>query len=50
LTNVGTLFQDDVAKAYIHVNAADRLEGQLVVVMRDHDGGVVWRVWSVRAE
>lgn len=50
LTNVGTLFQDDVATAYIRVAATDRLSGQLVVVMRDHEGGVAWRVWSVRAE
>jgi hypothetical protein len=50
LTNVGTLFQDDVATAYMHVTAKDRLSGQLVVVMRDSEGGVVWRVWSVLAE
>lgn len=50
LTNVGTLFQDDVARAYIHVAAKDRLAGQLVVVMRDSEGGVVWRVWPMRAE
>ncbi|HUS30887.1 MAG TPA: hypothetical protein VMZ53_20390 [Kofleriaceae bacterium] len=49
LTNVGTLFQDDVAKAYVHVTAKDRLDGQLVVVMRDAEGGVAWRVWSVLA-
>jgi hypothetical protein len=50
LTNVGTLFQDDVATAYVHVTPEDRHEGQLVVVMRDNDGGVAWRVWSMRAE
>jgi hypothetical protein len=50
LTNVGTLFQDDVATAFVRVNAKDRLDGQLVVVLRDTEGGVVWRVWSVRAE
>lgn len=50
LTNVGTLFQDDVATAYVHVAPEDRLEGQLVVVMRDNEGGVAWRVWSMRAE
>lgn len=50
LTNVGTLFQDDVATAYVRVTAKDRLDGQLVVVLRDSEGGVAWRVWSVRAE
>ena len=50
LTNVGTLFQDDVATAYIHVKPSDRLTGQLVAVLRDRDGGVAWQVWSVRAE
>jgi hypothetical protein len=50
LTNVGTLFQDDVATAFVRVTAKDRLAGQLVVVMRDNEGGVVWRIWSVRAQ
>jgi hypothetical protein len=50
LTNVGQLFQDDVATAYLHVLPEDRREGQLVVVMRDSEGGVAWRVWSIRAE
>jgi hypothetical protein len=50
LTDVGTLFQDDVATAFMRVTATDRLAGQLVVVMRDTEGGVVWRVWSVRAD
>ncbi|HTL33312.1 MAG TPA: hypothetical protein VL326_09315 [Kofleriaceae bacterium] len=50
LTNVGTLFQDDVATAYVRVTAKDRLDGQLVVVLRDSEGGVVWGVWSVRAQ
>lgn len=50
LTNVGTLFQDDVARAYLHVAPEDRHDGQLVVVMRDNEGGVAWRVWSMRAE
>jgi hypothetical protein len=50
LTNVGTLFQDDVATAYMRVAAKDRLAGQLVVVMRDSEGGVAWRIWSVLAE
>jgi hypothetical protein len=50
LTNVGQLFQDDVATAYLHVLPDDRREGQLVVVMRDSEGGVAWRVWSIRAQ
>ncbi|HSD89491.1 MAG TPA: hypothetical protein VLB44_18300 [Kofleriaceae bacterium] len=50
LTNVGTLFQDDVARAYIRVSEKDRRDGQLVVVVRDSEGGVAWRVWSMRAQ
>ncbi len=50
LTNVGTLFQDDVATSFLRVAPEDRLAGELVVVVRDREGGVAWRVWPVRAE
>jgi hypothetical protein len=50
LTNVGSLFQDDVARAFVRVQPDDKLAGQLVVVLRDNDGGVAWRVLPMRAE
>lgn len=50
LTNVGTLFQDDVARAFVHVTSEDARAGQLVLVVRDDTGGVDWRVVPMRAE
>ena len=50
LTSVGTLFQDDVATSFVHVTADDNHEGELVVVVRDAEGGVAWQVWPMRAE
>ncbi|HEX5060178.1 MAG TPA: hypothetical protein VFV99_12500 [Kofleriaceae bacterium] len=50
LTSVGTLFQDDEATAFVHVAPDDKPAGELVVVVRDDEGGVAWRVWPMRAE
>lgn len=50
LTSCGTLFQDDVATAFVRVLPEDRGEGELAVVVRAPDGGVAWRVWPMRAE
>jgi hypothetical protein len=50
LTNVGELFQDDVARAFVRVLPDDTQAGQLVVVLRDNDGGVAWQVFAMRAE
>ncbi len=50
LTNVGTLFQDDNPRAYVHVTSDDARSGELVVVVRDDAGGVDWRVLPLRAE
>jgi hypothetical protein len=50
LTNVGELFQDDVARAFVRVLPDDAKTGQLVVVLRDNDGGVTWQVFAMRAE
>ncbi len=50
LTNVGELFQDDVKRAFVRVQPDDKHTGQLVVVIRDDDGGVAWRVLPMRAE
>jgi hypothetical protein len=41
LTSCGTLFQDDVARAFLRADEA--CEGELVVVVRDSLGGVSWR-------
>jgi hypothetical protein len=50
LTSVGTLFQDDEATAYVRVAPDDNRDGELVVVVRDAEGGVAWQVWPMRAE
>ena len=50
LTSVGTLFQDDVATSFVRVLPEDRHAGELVVVVRDGEGGVAWQVWPMRAE
>ena len=50
LTNVGELFQDDVARAFVRVLPDDKKSGQLVVVLRDNDGGVTWQVFAMHAE
>ena len=50
LTSVGTLFQDDVATSFVRVLDGDRREGELVVVVRDAEGGVAWQIWPMRAE
>ncbi len=50
LTSVGTLFQDDVATSFVRVEPDERREGELVVVVRDAEGGVAWQVWPMRAE
>ena len=49
LTSCGSLFQDDVATAFLRVLPEDEREGQLAVVIRDARGGVAWRVWPIRA-
>ena len=47
LTSCGSMFQDDVATAFLRVD--DEATGQLAVVIRDARGGVAWRVWPVTA-
>jgi hypothetical protein len=49
LTSCGSLFQDDVATAFLRVASDDEQAGQLAVVIRDPRGGVAWRVWPVTA-
>jgi hypothetical protein len=50
LTSVGALFQDDEPSAFVRVLPEDRHEGELVVVVRDAEGGVAWQVWPMRAQ
>jgi hypothetical protein len=50
LTSVGELFQDDVATSFVRVKPEHRHIGELVVVVRDAEGGVAWQVWPMRAE
>jgi hypothetical protein len=47
LTSCGTLFQDDVARAFLRADEA--CTGELAMVVRDANGGVTWRVWSLSA-
>lgn len=49
LTSCGSLFQDDVATAFLRVASDDEQAGQLAVVIREPRGGVAWRVWPVTA-
>lgn len=48
-TSCGSLFQDDVATAFLRVLPEDRCDGELAVVVRAPDGGVAWQVWPIRA-
>ncbi len=49
LTSCGTMHDDDEHDAFLHVLPSDPQDGQLVVVLRDPQGGVVWRVWQIAA-
>jgi hypothetical protein len=51
LTNVGTLFQDDVPRAFVRVAKDDQQSGELVLVIRDDaTAGVAWRILPMRVE
>jgi hypothetical protein len=51
LTNVGDMHDYDLPQSYLHVGDDEEMtEGQLVLVKRDIDGGVVWRVWPIRVQ
>jgi len=51
LTNVGEMHDFDLPEAYLRVEEDEELfAGQLAVVKRDEDGGVVWRLWPIRVE
>lgn len=50
LTSAGTLHQDDEPTGFIHIAPKDRQSGELACVIRDDQGGVVWKVWPLRAQ
>jgi hypothetical protein len=50
LTSCGTMHDFDLPEAYLRVEPEDPVVGELVVVRRDDRGGVIWRVWPIRAE
>lgn len=50
LTSCGEMHDYDLHSAYLTVGPDDPQEGELAVVVRDEFGGVVWRVWPIRAE
>jgi hypothetical protein len=48
LSSCGTMHDFDLPSAYLRVEADDPTDGQLVLVVRDDDGGVNWRIWPIR--
>ena len=51
LTNVGEMHDFDLPQSYLRVEKdEDKFEGELVLVRRDPEGGVVWRSWPIRVE
>ena len=50
LTSCGTMNDFDLHDAFLHVNPSDPQSGQLAVVLRDNNGGVVWQFWSIQAQ
>jgi hypothetical protein len=51
LTNVGEMHDFDLPQSYLRVEKdEDKFEGELVLVRRDPEGGVVWRIWPLRVE
>jgi hypothetical protein len=51
LTNVGEMHDFDLPESYLRVEKdEDRFEGQLALVKRTQEGGVVWRVWLLKSD
>jgi hypothetical protein len=51
LTNVGDMHDFDLPQSYLRVEEDEEMtEGEFVLVKRDIDGGVVWRVWPIRVQ
>lgn len=51
LTNVGEMHDFDLPESYLRVEEdEDKFEGELALVKRAPEGGVVWRIWPIRVE
>jgi len=50
LTSCGTMHDFDLHASYIHVLPADPQSGELVLELRDTQGGVSWDVWPIAAQ
>lgn len=50
LTSCGSMHDYDLHKAYLRVEKNDPTTGELAVVFRDAQGGVVWQVWPISAQ
>lgn len=50
LTSCGTMHDDQERAAFVHIGPGDSRDGQLVLVVRDGQGGVAWQVWPMHAE
>lgn len=50
LTSCGSMHDFDLHKAYLRVEKDDPTSGELAVVFRDGQGGVVWQVWPISAQ
>jgi hypothetical protein len=48
-TSCGTLDDADQPDATLHVYPDDAQQGELAVVVRDGNGGIVWQVWPIVA-
>ena len=47
LTSCGTMNDFDLNDAFINVAPTDTQDGQLAIVMRDQNAGVVWQFWPI---
>ena len=51
LTSVGEMHDFDLPESYLRVeDDEDTVEGELALVKRTQEGGVVWRVWPLKSE
>ncbi|HEY3806813.1 MAG TPA: hypothetical protein VGL61_29620 [Kofleriaceae bacterium] len=50
LTSCGTMNNYNQTTATLHVSPTDTQDGQLAIVVRDQNAGVVWQYWSIAAQ
>jgi hypothetical protein len=50
LTSCGTMHDYDLHSAYLRVEKKDPDSGELALVLRDGQGGVVWQIWPITAQ